>query len=307
MSAKSQVIGQLKGTSGLMRPRFAPGQLLRDDDLTQGVNYTRELSRLLFKTLLGCGVMCGLIVKWKYQCDKLNILIADGVALDCHGDPIQVPAPQTVTIDFHCTGQEVPPFLYILLRGCGKCCAPRDAVCGSGDGDGTSQCTREVDGFEIRVVGERPKCVCGCPEPNDDESHLLRTHCRCADPSPDWCYGAHYQGLCGCNCANCSDCDCEWILLARLEYNENSEQPAWKVDHRVRRFIRPVLMSDPQVELEHPKQENQANAEEAGGAAHAATHAAAHPAEPAVAAKAALRGGGGPRRHPPAAPVSRRT
>jgi hypothetical protein len=300
MSAKSQVIGQVKGTSGLIRPKFAPGQLLRDDDLTQSVDYTRDLSRLLFRTLLGCGVMCGLVVKWKYQCDKLDILIDEGVALDCCGDPIQVPA-QTITIDFQCTGQEVPRYLYVLLRGQTKCCAPRTAVCGAGEDDAGSQCTREVAGFEIRVVGERPNCVCGCPEPEGDESHLLRTHCRCVDPSDKWCYGAHYQGLCGCNCANCTDCDCEWILLARLQYNENPEHPAWKVDHRVRRFIRPVLMSDPQVEIEHPKPQEQKEREEREEYAEARPRAAKDLPR-AAAGKAAPRSGGGPKRHRPAEP-----
>jgi hypothetical protein len=297
MSAMSQVIGQVKGTSTLIRPKFAPGQLLRDDDLRQGVEYTRDLSRLLFRTLLGCGVMCGLVVDWKHHCGKLNILIGEGIALDCCGDPIQIPAQQTISIDFECTGQQPPDYLYVMLRAQEKSCAPRAAACASGDTDPTTQCTREIDGFEIRIVSERPKCVCGCIDPkDDDDNHLLRTRCRCVDPSPDWCYGSHYQGECGCSCANCSDCDCDWILLARLKYNQDQQHPAWTVDHRVRRFIRPVLMSDPQVEIEHPKKDDEKK--EAAEAEALRRRALVHGR--AAAAKAASRDEGGPRRKTPA-------
>jgi hypothetical protein len=251
MNAKSQVVGQIKGTSGLTRPRFGPGQLLRDDDLTQGVAYTRDLSRLLFKSLLGCGVMCGLVVDWSYSCNKLNVVVGAGVALDCDGDPVWVQSPQTIVIDFDCTGSDVPDYVWVVLRGYEKCCAPRAAQCGCDDEDPAPQCTREVEAFEIRVLGERPKCVCGCPEPDGDETHLLDSRCRCVNPDPQWCYGKHYDGSCGCNCGDCEDCECDWILLARLKYNGDSEHPAWTVDHRVRRFIRPVLMRDPRVEAEY--------------------------------------------------------
>jgi hypothetical protein len=253
MSAKSQVVGQVKGSSGLMRPNFAPGQLLRDDDLKQGVEYTRELSRLLFRTLLGCGVMCGLVVRWTYACDKLSIEIADGVALDCLGDPIKVPSPQKIVIDFKCSDVHAPDYLWVVLRSFKKCCAPRAAACSCDDDEVETVCTREVDWFEIRVLDERPACACGCPplEDQDEEHGLLRTRCRCVNPLLE-CYVDHYDGKCGCNCKDCSDCECEWLILARLAYNHDDEHPAWTVDHSVRRFIRPVLISDPQVELENP-------------------------------------------------------
>jgi hypothetical protein len=41
------------------------------------------------------------------------------------------------------------------------------------------------------------------------------------------------------------------VLLARLdESGDDPDHPAWTPDHRVRRFVRPVLMRDPQVEIE---------------------------------------------------------
>jgi hypothetical protein len=46
------------------------------------------------------------------------------------------------------------------------------------------------------------------------------------------------------------------VLLARLERPDPAE-PDWIADHRVRRFVRPVLMRDPQVEIEHKKREEE--------------------------------------------------
>jgi hypothetical protein len=110
-------------------------------------------------------------------------------------------------------------------------------------------CTRERDMFEIRVVSERPKCVCGCPEPDEaaaEEEESEENPCWCVDPEAP-CYERHYQGECGCHCSESPDCCCGCILLARLDKVGDED---WAGDHRVRRFIRPVLIRDPQVELE---------------------------------------------------------
>lgn len=247
MNAQNQVVGQIKGMSQLMRPRYSPGLLLRDDDLTQGVDYTRELSRLLFRTILGCGVMCGLEVHAKIDCNKLLITVDEGVALDCHGDPIHVGGAH-LAVDPSCMKTELEAPLWIVLRGIDKCCAPRTAVCSSDDDETPSVYTREKAGFELRVLSKRPGCACGCPETTNIEP--LDSDCRCVNPELE-CYVDHYAGKCGCNCAGCSDCDCEWILLARLD---KSTQGEWTADHRVRRFIRPVLMRDPLTKVS-PKEE----------------------------------------------------
>jgi hypothetical protein len=77
----------------------------------------------------------------------------------------------------------------------------------------------------------------------DDESK-----CNCVDPDHP-CYKAHYDGECGCHCDDCADGDCKCVLLARLDLGSegDDEGPTWIVDHRVRRFVRPVLMRDPLV------------------------------------------------------------
>lgn len=162
MNANSKIADPLRGLSRLVRPHYSPGLLLQDDDLSQAVDYTRELSRLLFRSLFGCGVVCGLEVTPGEDCGKLRIDIDKGVALDCHGDPVEVPSLQTVRIDPTC-GPPIPESLCIVLRRSERCCAPRTAICDDSEDDQpASVCTRERDGFEIRVLTDCPKCSCGC-------------------------------------------------------------------------------------------------------------------------------------------------
>src|ERR1700754_407170 len=203
------------GNATLVRPRFSPGLLLRDDDLTQGVSYTRDLSRLLFRSLFGCGVICGLKVTPSFQCGKLIVAVEAGLALDCCGDPVQVPEGQKITVDPSC-GAELPGELWVLIRHTDKCCAPRQTVCSGEDEDSPSACTRERDGFEIRLVAELPEGVCqgtrrDLPPPpqEQDGDHVasgtaaggsdmggatrLGVDCPCADPTAD-CRQDHYNG-----------------------------------------------------------------------------------------------------------------
>jgi hypothetical protein len=250
MTTNNQPLASVKGTSQLARAKFGPGMLLQHDDLEQLNIYTRELSRLMFSSLFGCGVICGLVVRAEVKCGKLYVIVDRGLALDCQGDPIHVPQPQSVVVDEHCDPNIDSP-LWVVLCGTVKCCAPRPSECGCDEDETPAVCTRERDGFEIRIVKRRPKCICACAEPdrNDDARERRDTRCKCVDPELE-CYVDHYAGKCGCDCDDCSNCDCDCVLLARLDKSGEIEHPVWTADHRVRRFIRPVLMRDPQVELE---------------------------------------------------------
>ncbi|HET7058571.1 MAG TPA: hypothetical protein VFI05_07555 [Nitrospiraceae bacterium] len=268
MTANKQPVASKTDTSTLVRPKFGPGMLLQHEDLEQLTGYTRELSRLMFRSLFGCGVICGLVVKVELKCGQLRVSIDPGLALECSGDPVYVPKVQQITIDEHCD-KNITNDLWVVLCGTVKCCAPRASMCAPDDDEMPSICTRERDSFEIRVVSERPKCVCGCPEPKTEphaepgkEMHEMqrksgetvdRYDCvDCSNP----CHKHHYAGDCGCHCDDCSDCDCKCILLARLRI-PHDKKPDWRVDHSVRRFIRPVLMRDPQVAKEKEREKEE--------------------------------------------------
>lgn len=283
MNDKTTLGDPLRDFSSLVRPHYSAGLLLQDDDLTQGVTYTRALSRMMFRTLFGCGVLCGLEVSAPEtdKCGVLTIGVAKGLALDCIGDPVEVPMAKTLKLT---CATDVGNELWIALRKLEKCCAPRTAVCSPDENDPPSVCTRERDGFELQVFSARP-CSCGCaqlapktapvPVPTlkkatgktaKEKSAAAETaaatkaghstadaleqlpadneaDCLCNHRNqPGACYEKHYGGECPCDC-----CDCEWILLAMAERKGEGQ---WTVDHSVRRFVRPVLMRDPIVERE---------------------------------------------------------
>ena len=90
MSGSNVTINSTKGLSTLVRPRFGPGMLLQHEDLDQLNVYARELNRLMFRSLFGCGVVCGLVVTTDAKCGP-RITVDAGLALTCDGDPIYVP------------------------------------------------------------------------------------------------------------------------------------------------------------------------------------------------------------------------
>jgi len=267
MTTTSVILKSQKGTSTLTRPKFGPGMLLQHEDLDQLTIYTRDLSRLLFRSFFGCGVVCGLTVNATESCGRLMVTIGGGIAMDCAGDPIYVPKDQTFAATDDCDPNDPPPSpLWVVLCATTRCCAPRTPACGCDDQGQPAACTREVDGYEIRIVSARPDCACGC-DPEDSTNTVpaaLPTNapgsatnttanvapappvdpCQCANPDSK-CYADHYNGVCGCKC---DDCNC--VLLARLDHKTNSD--TWTTDYSVRRFIRPVLMKDPLAYPRHP-------------------------------------------------------
>ena len=238
MSKTKLTVNRTSGTSKLVRARFGPGMLLQHEDLEQLNAYTRDLSRLMFRSFFGCGVVCGLDVTGDEKCGKLTITVNAGLALDCNGDPVCLPKKQEITIGDEC--EEIPPELWIVLCGTTKSCAPRTAMCASDDDEPASTCTRESDGYEIRVLSQRPECACGC-NARQDNVRPKESDCTCVDPTLP-CYADHYAGTCGCACNECSECG--GILLAKLFWKRD-EVGVWITDYSIRRFIRPVLMEDP--------------------------------------------------------------
>lgn len=282
MNNTNDRVGLHKGTSTLERARFGPGMLLQHDDLEKLNTYTRDLSRLMFQSFFGCGVVCGLVVSAKSDCGKLRVNVKSGLALACSGDPVYVPKDDSFQTDEKLDDEITT--LWVVLCGTKKCCAPRVATCSSDDDEATSDCTREKDTYEIRVSRKLPDCVCSCtaqpPDQyaNQDQSapdqhgrgeagqgngeEVKVNACKCVTPDqPNWaCYEKHYKGECGCDCGKCSGCDCQCIVLAVLNKPAKPDDP-WKQDHSVRRFIRPVLMRDPQVEKEQKSEAAEASQE----------------------------------------------
>jgi hypothetical protein len=258
MNKTNNGIKPLVGTSKLVRAKFGPGMLLQHEDLELLNTYTRDLSRLMFKSFFGCGVICGLVVTADTKCDRITV--GAGVALSCSGDPIWLPGDVTFDMNESCDSN---PRKDYWVKLCGKIsnCGPRTATCSSDEDETTYEWTRERLGYEISLVEQRPDgCGCGCPDPQTEKETRIGpdTPCKCVDPSqpkdPDpeqpykRCYENHYAGECESGCGDCGDCACDCVWLAKVKWDEKESK--WLVDHRPRRFIRPVLMRDPKVALE---------------------------------------------------------
>jgi hypothetical protein len=127
------------------------------------------------------------------------------------------------------------------------------------------------DGYEIRLLSKLPECACGCIDKHEPpEQCCSETPTKTTEQTADaerlqkrqkpWeecdeeekdgrfqemkngarrCDRDHRLGVC--NCACCCDC----VVLARLLCCEERDQKReYRVDHTVRRFIRPVLSYD---------------------------------------------------------------
>src|SRR5690349_3732411 len=114
MSKNNVTIHKQVGTSTLVRPKFGPGMLLQHEDLGALNDYTRELSRLMFRSLFGYGVVCGLVVNAEVDnCNKVSVTVGAGLALDCSGDPVYVPGDQRFVLDDKCY-PDLPGTLWVV-------------------------------------------------------------------------------------------------------------------------------------------------------------------------------------------------
>lgn len=264
----------------LTRPRYSPGLILEDADLTAAVDYTRELNRLLFRSLFGCGVICGFQIGLRKDCG-LEVLVSPGLGLDGCGDPLQLVQQASIQLgrkDGVLPAEpDGPPErvrdFWVIACAAEKNCQPRALVCDSDELDGSTQATRTRLAVEVSVSFEPPQCVCGCGkfDPRADSrtlalqaEELMQDHGRggraledrrhyCGN-DPHHCHEAHYTNAdcpADCGCGTACSCGC-CILLGWVHWYEpdnDGERPGWRVLQRgVRRFIRPCLIDDPIIE-----------------------------------------------------------
>lgn len=221
----SDTKNETTGQGSLSRPHFASGQLLEDDDLNAGVAYTRNVVRLLLRSLFGAGIVCGLKVDAKRVSDNkgIEVTVDRGVAFDCAGNAIEVQGQQTLTLE----GCDSPykGIVWVTLYY-GECrIRPREVACESGCGKDTQTVpTRLNEGFRIEVLkaDKSPAGACRCGEVNGN-----------GDAVP--CFQAGEPFNCGCGTG--SDCG---VVLAHIEVTNDIEQQP-KVNDTVnpRRVIRP--------------------------------------------------------------------
>jgi hypothetical protein len=263
-----------KAVAVLKRPIYKAGLLLEADDLTAAVEYTRNMSRLLFRSLFGCGVICGLDVTAQLTCNRtrVEVMVSPGIGLDCEGNPIHVPKAFKIVYDAKC--DPLPEKLWVTLCYIQQCCAPRDISCAPDD-DGHPVQTRVIDGFEVRLYAHQPRCACSCLEPPEDTG-TTPDPC-CADTTPQAtaaaapqqpadasvltegatvvvqqnppiceCFWDHWNGKCECECC----CNCIFIGVVDVTLTDSGDPVAdatgtsipLQVSRDGVRWIRPMLV-----------------------------------------------------------------
>lgn len=96
MMSRDALICSSDGPAFLERPRFVPRQIIKPEDLTQVITYSREKQRRHNRLLHGWGVVCGARVKQgKNPCE---IVIEPGYILGPYGDEILIDREVTVNL-----------------------------------------------------------------------------------------------------------------------------------------------------------------------------------------------------------------
>jgi hypothetical protein len=246
------------GRGSLVRPRYSPGLLLEDEDLTTAVTYTQSSLRLVLRSLFGCGVVCGLAVEGLYTCErrKVQITIHKGVALDCQGNVIDVCRDEVLEYDPGC--KPVPDKLWVAVCYAERPCMPSRVSCCEEDEEKVVD-RRILDAYDIRIYREQPECACACGKAqtvakkeedkccgdqavsNGADSASVAANgggtmdglptARPKDPCD--CYKAHNEGLCACDCSG-TCVVVGWIVPDAGE--------KWKFAKDAQRFVRPMLL-----------------------------------------------------------------
>lgn len=234
------------------RPRYSPGLILEAADLTSAVDYTRNLSRLLFRNLFGCGVVCGLDITAKPNCG-LIVTTGRGLAIDGCGDPVEVKEPITITLNDRdgvdsdgtpIEGYRWPtgkPQFFVTLCGGEKRCAPRELDCDCDDGGCVAETTRYRAQATVSISAKSPDCACrqGDRDRRDDDDRYRNP---CVAEHPDGCAD-------DCGCGSGCDCGC-CVLLGVVAWVEvERDKMAWQCFAAgARRYVRPAFTPDPKCE-----------------------------------------------------------
>lgn len=219
----------------LQRPRYSPGLILEDSDLTAAIDYTRDLTRIMLRSLFGCGVVCGLTAGVDEKCG-LTIKVQPGLAIDSCGDPIHVKDGVTIVIP---DGKVDKTDYWIVARNKDRTCERRNVMCDDDD-DAPSQPTRIRTCAEVSVLASLPKCNCGFAEGDDPTISWNSTRARLLIRDED--KTAIHAGICPtvCNCGGA--CGCDFVLLAWVHKYDGK---TWGTIHRgVRRLIQPIFGPD---------------------------------------------------------------
>ena len=122
--------------SSVEKVRFTDGMIVTAEDLQDAMNYPLDVFRTLVRAFFGCGIVCGLEVKLPKSeaedcADFYPVCVTKGVAIDCHGYPVELCRAVTLDLPKHIC--KSPYEACIAIRRMASEERPRPAdVCSSG-------------------------------------------------------------------------------------------------------------------------------------------------------------------------------
>lgn len=246
---------------------FSDGMLVTADDLTAATRYPLDVFRVLTRAYFGCGVVCGLklgpdprgaaFADNKRASDTVGSFVVEvggGVAIDCHGFPLELCGPLRIDLTPDpCACDDPPKALCLAIsRATAKAARARDCGCRSGcncagdcggdcgcAGPGESgQCSRVRDGVEIRAFAsdDLPDKICRArprePEPG---------HVDPATGAPVRTAAATSGRASICECLKaCGEGECcgeSWVLIGCVRLDD---QGVVAIDSDDRRYVKPI-------------------------------------------------------------------
>lgn len=218
--------------------RFSDGMLVTAEDLTAAGRYPLDVLQVLVRSYFGCGIVCGLKVGrppasgnssangtgTNANCPpdtaSFVIQVDRGVALDCHGFPLELCAPLKLDLTPDpCSCDDPPTELCIAIRHVTSDSAPK-ASCGCSTPSDHAQCSRVRDHVEVAAF------------PCED---LPENTCKAAPKNPD----DTAPSLCDClkDCAGERCCGESWVLIGRVTLNVDGVVATFEDG---RQYVKPV-------------------------------------------------------------------
>lgn len=246
---------------------FHDGMVVAAEDLETASRYPVALLRSVLRAYLGCGVVCGLELSAPQKLPGAPVWVVRidrGLALDCHGFPIELVCPVELDLTPDPCAREDQPRRINVNIAIRRITSDevRSQPCGCAQQQSDDDCSRVreralVKAFTDAQLDELPGGVCGhrldrgsgCSDPvaghgepgggvsteNADEEENTETE-EVVDVT-DWC-----AALKQCDCS----CDGDWVLLGTVDlvHEDDPKQGRKKgvggIDLKDRRWVKPT-------------------------------------------------------------------
>ncbi len=236
--------------TSLQQVRFNDGMIVTAEDLQEATSYPLDVFRTLIRAFFGCGIVCGLKVERSQAAgESWFVQIQPGVALDCHGHPIELCKPVKFDLNEAYICDSKPECVCIAIRRFTTGVSPRpNPSCSEEKGGQAYDCTRireqvmikvfdpvessdgsmnicmgNLDNKDLPCVGGQDSVSGGATAIQNEvpsQAQVLQEFCECSKA-----------------CSNHECCGDAWVLLACIQLGDSG---VVCVENRLRKYVKPI-------------------------------------------------------------------